>query len=66
MALPKWVVPVAGGIGTIVLSRFAIAKYLVPLTVAIKVWNDPKVQRVRRRVFKDVQKARERRTKKRR
>ncbi|KQR23379.1 putative secreted Zn-dependent protease [Microbacterium proteolyticum] len=58
MGVGRWIGTGAVGLAGAVLARTAIGRAVAAGTVAYRVWNDPKVQKVRRRVVTKLAKQR--------
>ncbi len=61
MGVARWVGTGAVGLAGAVIARTAIGRAVAAGTVAYRVWTDPKVRKVRRRVIAKVQKQRAKR-----
>jgi predicted secreted Zn-dependent protease len=61
MGVARWVGTGAVGLAGAVLARTAIGRAVAAGTVAYRVWTDPKVRKVRRKVIAKVQKQRAKR-----
>lgn len=58
MGVGRWIGTGAVGLAGAVLARTAIGRAVAAGTVAYRVWKDPKVQKVRRKVVAKLQKQR--------
>ncbi|MFN3948809.1 hypothetical protein [Microbacterium sp.] len=58
MGVARWIGTGAVGLAGAVLARTAIGRAVAAGTVAYRVWTDPKVQRVRRKVVSKLAKQR--------
>ncbi|MDU0346459.1 hypothetical protein RWH44_12205 [Microbacterium sp. KSW2-29] len=58
MGVARWIGTGAVGLAGAVIARTAIGRAVAAGTVAYRVWTDPKVQRVRRRVVAKLAKQR--------
>lgn len=47
----------AGVVGAFLAIRVVVAKYVTVATVALAIWNDPEVKKVRRRAGRRLEKA---------
>jgi predicted secreted Zn-dependent protease len=62
MGVGRWIGTGAVGLAGAVLARTAIGRAAAAGTVAYRVWKDPKVQKVRRKVVAKLKKQRATRT----
>ncbi|MCM3614621.1 hypothetical protein M3672_09255 [Microbacterium enclense] len=62
MGVGRWIGTGAVGLAGAVLARTAIGRAVAAGTVAYRVWKDPKVQKVRRKVVAKLAKQRAART----
>lgn len=62
MGVGRWIGTGAVGLAGAVLARTAIGRAVAAGTVAYRVWKDPKVQKVRRKVVSKLAKQRAART----
>ncbi|KSU53658.1 hypothetical protein [Microbacterium enclense] len=62
MGVGRWIGTGAVGLAGAVLARTAIGRAVAAGTVAYRVWKDPKVQKVRRKVVAKLAKQRTART----
>lgn len=58
MGVARWIGTGAVGLAGAVVARTAIGRAVAAGTVAYRVWTDPKVQRVRRKVVSKLAKKR--------
>lgn len=58
MGVARWIGTGAVGLAGAVLARTAVGRAVAAGTVAYRVWTDPKVQKVRRRVVTKLAKQR--------
>ncbi|MCW2165037.1 hypothetical protein B0I12_002192 [Microbacterium hydrothermale] len=58
MGVARWIGTGAVGLAGAVIARTAIGRAVAAGTVAYRVWTDPKVQKVRRRVVAKLAKQR--------
>lgn len=58
MGVARWIGTGAVGLAGAVIARTAIGRAVAAGTVAYRVWTDPKVQKVRRRVVTKLAKQR--------
>lgn len=62
MGVGRWIGTGAVGLAGAVLARTAIGRAVAAGTVAYRVWKDPKVQKIRRKVVAKLSKQRAART----
>lgn len=56
MRFVKWLAVLVGGLALTAAARLVFGRFAVVVLVATRVWKDPTVQKVRRRIQKKVEK----------